>query len=312
MTSAVPYKLLPLSVYQELTADGNCGESNTSADNQNNHQQSQVELNGRNHEKGAQRSVGEIQKNYLKAITESRSTPHISGGSQATSSGHGVKAPSVSWLHTDPTSLPRFSQQTRLQQSFKNYSDLLESKDIPLHLKIPLLEYYNQRYVNSKNEKQGPSEVSSGEESDNDNTATHYKFQSEQGVSSTLPQIKQAKRIYAQQILTQLSKYHKHIRWDSQGEITKPVLGKNNSVNDLKSLLEIIIYRNKGNLSHFGEVSKILLPIFSKVREFIQNKKLLTYMENTSQSVITQGTRKTKRPKKIIIKPYTDNDTKCY
>ena len=299
MTSAVPYKLLPLSVYQELTADGNCGESNTSADIQNNHQQSQVELNGRNHEKGAQRSVGEIQKNYVKAITESRSTPPQvnSGGSQATNSGHGIKTPSVSWLHTDPTSLPRFSQQTRLQQSFKNYSDLLESKDIPLHLKIPLLEYYNQRYVNSKNEKQGPSEVSSGEESDNDNTATHYKFQSEQGVSSTLPQIKQAKRIYAQQILTQLSKYHKHIRWDSQGEITKPVLGKNNSVNDLKSLLEIIIYRNKGNLSHFGEVSKILLPIFSKVREFIQNKKLLTYMENTSQSVITQGTRKTKRPK---------------
>jgi len=166
---------------------------------------------------------------------------------------------------------------------------------------IPLLEYYNQRYVNSKNEKQGPSEVSSGEESDNDNTATHYKFQSEQGVSSTLPQIKQAKRIYAQQILTQLSKYHNHIRWDSQGEITKPVLGKNNSVNDLKSLLEIIIYRNKGNLSHFGEVSKILLPIFSKVREFIQNKKLLTYMENTSpQSDITQGTRKTKRRKKNI------------
>jgi len=304
MTSAVPYKLLPLSVYQELTAaDGNCGESNTTADNQNNHQQSQVDINGRNHEKGAQRSVGEIQKNYVKAITESRSTPPQvnSGGSQATNSGHGIKTPSVSWLHTDPTSLPRFSQQTRLQQSFKNYSDLLESKDIPLHLKIPLLEYYNQRYVNSKNEKQGPSEVSSGEESDNDNTATHYKFQSEQGVSSTLPQIKQAKRIYAQQILTQLSKYHNHIRWDSQGEITKPVLGKNNSVNDLKSLLEIIIYRNKGNLSHFGEVSKILLPIFSKVREFIQNKKLLTYMENTSpQSDITQGTRKTKRRKKNI------------
>ena len=303
MTStAVPYKLLPLSVYQELTADGNCGESNTSAEFQNNHQQSQVELNGRSHEKGAQRSVGEIQKNYLKAITESRSTPHVSGGSQATSSGHGgVKAPSVSWLHTDPSSLPRFSQQTRLQQSFKNYSDLLESKDIPLHLKIPLLEYYNQRYVNSKNEKQGPEESSSGdEESDRDNdntTATHYKFQSEQGVSSTLPQIKPAKRIYAQQILTQLSKYHKHVRWDSQGEITKPVLGKNNSVNDLKSLLEIIIYRNRGNLSHFGEVSKILTPIFTKVRGFIQNKKLLTYMENTSQSVITQGTRKTKRPK---------------
>ena len=207
----------------------------------------------------------------------------------------------MSYLHTDARSLPQFSQQTRLQQSFKNYTDLLESNDIPLHLKIPLLEYYNQRYANSKNEKQGPtSPISSDEGSefgdhdgDDSNNTTHYKFQSEQGASLTIPQITQGKRRDAERILTQLTKFHKHIRWNSQGEIIKPVLGRS-SVNDLKSLLEIIIYRNKGNVVQFADVTKILLPILPQIREFIQNRKLLSYMENNTsvQRAITNKLKK--------------------
>ena len=213
----------------------------------------------------------------------------------------------MSYLHTDARSLPQFSQQTRLQQSFKNYTDLLESNDIPLHLKIPLLEYYNQRFANSKNEKQGPTSPLSSDEGsefgdgDDSNNTTHYKFQSEQGVLLTIPQITHSKRRVAEQILTQLTKFHKHIRWNSQGEIIKPVLGRS-SVNDLKSLLEIIIYRNKGNVVQFADVTKILLPILPQIREFIQNRKLLSYMENNT-SVQRAITRKLKEKLKKKYQP---------
>ena len=69
----------------------------------------------------------------------------------------------------------------------KNYTDLLETNDIPLHLKMPLLEYYNQKFANSKNEKRGPIITSSDDEGsefgDESNNTTHYKFQAERGVT---------------------------------------------------------------------------------------------------------------------------------
>ena len=301
--AAVPYKLLPLSEYQELK-DGNSSETltTTTADFHQN-KQHQLNRNAENHEKGSQRTIGEIQKKNVQNIKESQSNPSRITESQPTTTGYGT--PSVSYLHTDARSLPQFSQQTRLQQSFKNYTDLLELNDIPLHLKIPLLEYYNQRFANSKNEKQGPTSPLSSDEGsefgdgDDSNNTTHYKFQSEQGASLTIPQITQGKRRDAERILTQLAKFHKHIRWNSQGEIIKPVIGRS-SVKDLKSLLEIIIYRNKGNVVQFADVTKILLPILPQIREFIQNRKLLSNMENNTsvQRAITKKLKKKLKKKK--------------
>ena len=65
--AAVPYKLLPLSEYQELK-DGNCSETltTTTADF---HQNKQHQLkNAENHEKGSQRTIGEIQKKMFKIL----------------------------------------------------------------------------------------------------------------------------------------------------------------------------------------------------------------------------------------------------
>ena len=291
--AAVAYKLLPLSEYQELKREGNSCETPSAAADYQHERKQHHPIDAGNHERGSQqRTIGDIQKKFVANIKESQSYPSRipdapDAGAAAATTGYGTPPPTtVSYLHTDARSLPQFSQQTRLQQSFKNYTDLLESNDIPLHLKIPLLEYYNQRFANSKNEKQGPtSPLSSDDEGsefgDESNNTTHYKFQAERGASFTIPQMTQGKRRDAERILTQLTKFHKHIRWNSQGEIIKPVIGRS-SVKDLKSLLEIIIYRNKGNVVQFADVTKILLPILPQIREFIQNKKLLSYMENTS------------------------------
>ena len=187
--AAVPYKLLPLSEYQELK-DGNSSETLTTADFHQN-KQHQLNRHAENHEKGSQRTIGEIQKKFVQNIKESQSypsrIPDDDAAAAATTTGYGTPPPTVSYLHTDARSLPQFSQQTRLQQSFKNYTDLLETNDIPLHLKMPLLEYYNQKFANSKNEKQGPIITSSDDEGsefgDESNNTTHYKFQAERGVT---------------------------------------------------------------------------------------------------------------------------------
>ena len=279
---AAPYKLLPLSEYKDLT---------NSASNSDIHQN---QITDHDRHTSTKRSVGQIQKDFVNSITEGRDTPR--SAQDHTTKGHGS---SVSWIHTDPSILPQHSHQSRLEQSFKNYSDLLESKKIPLHLKIPLLEYFNRRHENTKREKTGITDEDDDEDNDEDerDAGTHYKFQSDQGILQTLSIISHAKRRFAHQLLIQLSKYPTHIRWDVDGKIIKPAMKKNNSVNDLKTLLEIILYANRGNLIQFDEVRKILFPILPKIRNYIQNIKLLNFMERGQSTQHILGVRKKKKKK---------------
>ena len=82
------------------------------------------------------------------------------------------------------------------------------------------------------------------------------------------------------------------------------MLGRS-SVNDLKSLLEIIIYRNKGNVDQYADVTKLLLPILPAMREFILNTRLLSYVDKrnkntTVQRAITKQMKKKLEEKKNI------------
>ena len=304
--AAVAYKLLPLSEYQELKREGNSCETPSAAAADYQHERKQHHpIDAGNHERGSQqRTIGDIQKKFVANIKESQSYPSRipdapDAGAAAATTGYGTPPPTtVSYLHTDARSLPQYSQQTRLQQSFKNYTDLLETNDIPLHLKMPLLEYYNQKFANSKNGKRGAIITSSDDEGsdsgDESNNNTHYQFQAERGVAVTLPHFLKGKWGDAKRIATQLGKHHKHIRWNSLGHITKPVI-RRSSVKDLTSLLDILIHRQKGNRDQYADVTKLLLPILPHMREFILNRKLLSYVDNNNTTVQRAITKKLKK-----------------
>ena len=109
--AAVPYKLLPLSEYQELK-DGNSSETltTTTADFHQN-KQHQLNRNAENHEKGSQRTIGEIQKKFVQNIKESQSYPSRipdDAATTTTTTGYGTPPTTVSYLHTDARSLPQF------------------------------------------------------------------------------------------------------------------------------------------------------------------------------------------------------------
>ena len=315
--AAVAYKLLPLSEYQELKREGNSCETPSAAAADYQHERKQHHpIDAGNHEKGSQqRTIGDIQKKFVANIKESQSYPSRipdapdAAAAAAATTGYGTPPPTtVSYLHTDARSLPQYSQQTRLQQSFKNYTDLLETNDIPLHLKMPLLEYYNQKFANSKNGKRGAIITSSDDEGsdsgDESNNNTHYQFQAERGVAVTLPHFLKGKWGDAKRILTQLGKHHKHIRWNSLGHITKPVI-RRSSVKDLTSLLDILVHKTKGDRDKWADVTKLLLPILPAMREFILNTRLLSYVDNrnkntTVQRAITKQMKKKLEEKKNI------------
>ena len=54
----------------------------------------------------------------------------------------------IVWNHDDPTTLPKYSNQHKIASSLDEYESILNSK-IPQHLKIKLLDFYKQKYMNS-------------------------------------------------------------------------------------------------------------------------------------------------------------------
>ena len=67
--AAVAYKLLPLSEYQELKREGNSCETPSAAAADYQHERKQHHpIDAENHEKGSQRTIGEIQKKMFKIL----------------------------------------------------------------------------------------------------------------------------------------------------------------------------------------------------------------------------------------------------
>ena len=78
---------------------------------------------------------------------------------------------------------------------------------------------------------------------------------------------------------------------------------RRSSVKDLTSLLDILVHRTKGNRDKYADVTKLLLPILPPMREFILNRRLLSYVDNnntTVQRAITKQMKKKLEEKKNI------------
>ena len=310
MATGTAYKLVPADMFKDLfsqlvegqsvrTADDNQDDGDADRNQQQQQQQQQQQISK------PHRSVGEIQRKFIESYAKNSDASEKAEQFHAKMTGGQLEQqpPSshLTWVHNDPGKLPQYTQQNRLQGSFKNYSDLLHSEDIPLELKIPLMQYYRQRYENSKHER-GPSQntkgvVNNGEDDDDDDdddnvgskdgaysdaapSGTHYGFQAERGVEHTLSNVTRAKRKDAKKLLKALSKLVNDIRWDHRGMIVKPAPTRNSSIVDLKQLINISLYTTRGNAKEITDVSKILLPVYNRVQKLILNKKLVAYMNN--------------------------------
>ena len=202
---------------------------------------------------------------------------------EETKAGEGFKqkGPNLYWTLNDETKLPQYSVQTKIDNSFNEYEQILNS-NIPEHLKITLMQYYRQKYNNSKltslNEDMKDVDIADEIEKVGMET-TILKFPT------------QGKRTLARNILIKLSQMKDFITWDKLGDITNPAIHLD-SIKNLKDFISILIFAKHGTSDEIMNVYQIIEPFYSEIASYIVNtriKKLYTKNNKGSGSMKKSG-----------------------
>lgn len=202
---------------------------------------------------------------------------------EETKTGDGLfkeKGANLYWSLNDDTKLPQYSVQAKIDNSFNEYEQILNS-NIPEHLKIMLMQYYRQKYNNSKqtslNENMKDIDVPDETEKIGMETAI-LKFPT------------QGKRILARNILIKLSQLKDFISWDKLGDITTPPIHLD-SIKNLKDFISVLIFAKQGTSEEVMNVYQIIEPFYSEIASYIVNTRIKKlYNKNNKGAGSVKGT----------------------
>ena len=245
MSEFIEHKLIPVIKFKKMIQDCNNNNNNNNNDSVNNND---IEMKSDPEIK----SVSQIRSKY--------NEPDIRTGEGLFKD----KQSNLFWSLNDETKLPKYSIQNKIENSFNEYENILNS-DIPSHLKIMLMKYYRQKYDNSK---QTPLNEDMGV--DPDDNIENFKL----GMESTILTFRtQEKRNLARNILVKLSQLKDYITWDKTGEITYPQIYLD-SVKNLKDFISILIFAKQGSSEEIMNVYQVIEPFYDQIQSYIVNNKL--------------------------------------
>ena len=170
------------------------------------------------------------------------------------------------WVYESENILPENSTAFKLREAYDAYLKFLNS-DLPIHLKLPLSNYYKNRYDQLR-------------DSANYIQADEFEENSESGIINGLVKYPPNKRLLAKKILTKLSNY---ISWDTHGLISKKyLLTGNEKFSNIHDILKIIIYKSGGTEKDFREITSILKPALmdQSFTNLIINNKYMDFLRN--------------------------------
>ena len=216
---------------------------------------------------------------------------HDSSPSQAMSESHihagegggAEDSQKIVWNHENSNTLPKYSNKQKIATSLDEYEAILNSK-IPQHLKVKLLDFYRQKYMNSMQnvEADNSSDYSSD---DDDGIGGNHKSNTrnmEVALHRVLSNIRSTeKRDQAKSIMEFFIKNRKIVTWDKNGNIVKPS-NISQSISTVGDFINILIYRNKGTLAEISTVVNTVKPIIKQISPFISNKKIVITPRNLS------------------------------
>ena len=177
----------------------------------------------------------------------------------------------VVWTNQNENILPQFSKQAKLESSFDQYKSILEAK-IPDDLKIKLLNYYRMKYDNTKRPK------THEEHDDNETIQTSNDFDMKHAISNILSETPLNMRPKINKLATVLLNKPKYLEWDVDMKIIKPQ-NVDHSIMDIRNLLNILIYANRGSQNEITQILPIIKPFYKDILRFIRNKKILKKIE---------------------------------
>ena len=286
MNSAIPYKLIPLKQYQDLV-DNNCVQNQKQ-------ELGRVEKDLKG--EAPRRTIAQIQEQNLAEFTKKSKNQDLDEVSQNQKYyGMGDSKSNLTWLYDNKNTLPKYSQQRKIEGNYDNYSEILYSKNIPDKLKLQILNYFRQKYDSSRNDREFFDDGSASDDSmslyshrTNSQSKQHYDYDAKIAIEHILSNVNSAKKTDIKDLSEKLLLLKDYIKWDKKGNLIKPVI-TGGHIKNLEQLVNILVYSKRGTKKEVMETLQIIKPFYKKIYKFIVNKKLQSHIETWNLYNKTSG-----------------------
>lgn len=284
----VPYKLIPLKIFQDLQNSVKGEITNTSnnisqtTNNKNNSSRTIKEIQEHAISQMIKNSDGDKEKNNVNL--EIPSVQQQLADNIKTYA-DGISKKEVMWVHQDDETLPQFSKQSKIENSLENYLKILNSKDISDDLKVKLATIYKQKYDRSRHhDLYKDSEYDADDEDDSDviignSQNTHYTGQ-EVAIALALAKSTVTKMPLLKKLADELMKHTKYINWNHKGVLTHPQRYRYTPHLNLTTMLDIMINkRNKATPTEMGIILNIIRPFYREIKPHLKNEKIINQID---------------------------------
>ena len=179
--------------------------------------------------------------------------------------------------------LPDFTLGKKVQDSFEAYKDVLEDKNMPMRLKVQLLQYFKDKYDRTRlfgdnyNNNNNVDDVDDDDDYSNlDYLNYGKKYSPAYKVLSTAPA---DKRRIMSEILKILNNNKNYIDWDIDGNFKKPNFIDVNILN-LGILVKTLAYASHGSNKVIEEIVQLIRPLYKVLKPFIINRKIIGFFND--------------------------------
>ena len=269
------YKLVPLNVFQDLTCKSEGQSSDLKAEEKScgsNSPRSIRKIQDRAMAQMLGEGGGDV---AIPTVVEDHEEEE-----EEVETGAGKRK--LMWLYDGDSQLPRYSKQKKLADSFERYNQILHAK-IPINWKLKLLQQAKDRYDSYRQDRKVLDGAYDSEDDDDDYSKAPQDKREEinrkTAVANILINVPATKMRAVKSLTEDLMENAKHVNWNNKGLIIHPKQYKHTPHLNLKTMIDIIINKNKGSQTEMKIVRDLIRPFYDSVRDHVKNEKLIQEFE---------------------------------
>ena len=284
------YKLIPISVFSksDLNSGKNDNESEEIGDG----------------EASKRRSIRSIIENSLEneELKNSDFTPssHHVAEQKIPQQGEGVDKEPIFLPNTGQ--LPQFSRGSRVKKSYDNVLNILNDDSLSDELKIKFYTLMRHKYNAARRNRAGDNYDGIGDDEDDDDyddednfanapkrrifaNASFKKQESLKTIRDIVDVLPPNKQKNGYKIVNVLMRNQKHIGWDLNGDIIRPIHRNIDVIPHMKNFMILLLYRNKGDVAQIAVLGDIVKPFYRAIENYVLNARLKNEMDGRVQNV---------------------------
>ena len=201
------------------------------------------------------------------------------------------------WLPNE-NQLPEFSKGYRIKKNYDEIDTILNNDELSDDLKVRLYSIFRKKYNNARKARNYEDD----DDDDDDDDGTYGDDEGDGGrdgmrirrrrasenmrtmrdIAADLPASKQR---YGYRLVTIFMKNRKHLNWDMNGYIIKPYHRNIDLIENMKKLMEILVYKQRGSADQIIVAADLISPFSRQMDGFINNIKLSKELEKRRNKI---------------------------